>query len=166
MSNEEWQYHEAEEWKIFRINVKLRLVSILDLYGLDYTRYHFVNKIFPIYDKKWGKKYVFEVHNNCKYSLKYSGVVGILNLNKPVWKTHNPDVLITDLVPRLGSSSTILTYAPVIRHLVTWNFSWPCGSGPLWLLPPLLHSFTSPTTCQPFSILYSHLSSSLHSNRL
>ena len=59
--------------------------------------------------------------------------------NKPIWKTHNPVIMIS-YVPRLGRSSAMLTCSPAIRPFPTCSFSYPCGSPPSWLPSPLLLS--------------------------
>lgn len=58
----------------------------------------------------------------------------------PYKKPHN--TVIISCMPRLGSSTTILTYSPALRPFATCGFSWPCGSAPPWPPPPLLPFFS------------------------
>lgn len=56
---------------------------------------------------------------------------------KPSQRNHNSINRNTSYMPRLGRSSSILTYSPTIRPLVSCSFFRPHGSGLSWLL---LHS--------------------------
>jgi hypothetical protein len=83
----------------------------------------------------------------------------------PCKNTHNPVIIIINYMLRLGKYITILTYSPAMRPLATCNSSWPSGSAPNWLPPPLPSSslLLSPP---PNQDLQSHLSLPLPSHRL
>jgi hypothetical protein len=50
-------------------------------------------------------------------------VAGIFDPNKPVKKTHNPNILFLSHKPRLGRSRARLTCSPAVKLLVTCCFS-------------------------------------------